>query len=453
MKAQNEETSCLVEDAPGAYESEFHKYWGHPYIPNYFFPQPQIGQCLFKDSLVSASSQFHSNSGKRIPEISPLSRWTPSSPYPVHDWIGDQFSTSSTARAEKSHLDDRKEPRRQRRSARSADRPLCPVIHVRRYTRPSWLTSSGVNLKRKIIERKGLPSFKNWRFITLTFSRERFPCPLEAYLAGSDHMRRFFEACRKANIWKRSAKWAWKLEFQADGYPHWHVLVDHRTKLTFKQLRKIGQLWGLGRANTERIEQSRFGYSFKYAFKPVSLSSDDPSSDNFERLAPDWFLDYISKKTVKVKNLDGTKTKASKTVTFSRVRFWQTSKGFYDQPKKLVRTPTVQKTWIYPITVREALDLISRTVQVVARRSSGQYESSIVMALDKDTEKFWALVGFDCMHNASIGLGVYSYMVPINRLTTNKLTKWLLQPILKQNRLTLYQAEKLRKEGQTLLKC
>jgi hypothetical protein len=58
------------------------------------------------------------------------------------------------------------------------------LIHVRSYSPPNWLTKSGVNKKRAAIERKGLPGFRNWRFITLTLDREQFEgCPLSGYLA------------------------------------------------------------------------------------------------------------------------------------------------------------------------------------------------------------------------------------------------------------------------------
>ena len=79
------------------------------------------------------------------------------------------------------------------------------LVHVRSYTPPTWLTQAGVAKKRKAIERKGLPSFRNWRFITLTLDRDLFEdCPLAGYLEAKDHMRRFLHACRKAGLNKFS---------------------------------------------------------------------------------------------------------------------------------------------------------------------------------------------------------------------------------------------------------
>ncbi|MEO5712529.1 MAG: hypothetical protein ABIT37_03495 [Luteolibacter sp.] len=414
-----------------------------------------LGPCDSTWSMRLAHEASQLIKGKRIPDFTPSERSLKRSPFPVIDYVTDQFSTSSTGRAEKLPPRDRKELRQRRRLSKRDSRPPCPVIHVRRYEKPSWLTSSGVNRKRKLIESKGLPSMKNWRFITLTVDREKFPCPLMAYLHGSDHMRRFLDLCRKNKIWKHSCKWAWKLEFQADwqGYPHWHLFVGHRMKLTHKQLAKINELWAMGRTSVERIEDSRIGYGFKYAFKPVSMACDDGEDDGFERLAPNWFLDHVGKKRVKVKDSDGFVSEAEKPVTFKRVRFWQTSKGFYTGRKIESRPAKAQKTWSVPVTVRESLETDGRTVQVIARRRSGQYETSLCVVLDKPLENFWNLVGFDTMNAGAVGLGVYSFVVPTHRLTTDLKTSWQLKPLLLLNRLNLRQAAKLQQAGETLRTC
>lgn len=399
--------------------------------------------------------------GRKLSEHVPCPRtYQNKRSYAVHDFVAEQFSPSSTGRAEKLPVRDRKELRQGRRVASQSTRPPSPVIHVRRYEKASWLTSAGVNRKRRMIERKGLPCMKNWRFITLTVDRDKFPDPLAAYLHGCDHMRRFLEACRKNKLWKSTVKWAWKLEFHSDelGFPHWHLVVSHRLKLTHKQLAKIGELWGMGRAKTQRIEESSFGYGFKYAMKQALRESEHGEDDDFERLAPDWFLDYCGKKTVRVKVTDDSGEvvetfEAEKPVTFRRVRFWQTSKGFYTGRKVPSKPAKKQKTWGVPVTVRDALQTDSRTVQVIARRSSGQYEAAMCVVLSTPLEKFWGLVGFDTMNAGAVGLGIYSFVVPTHRLTTDQKTKWQLIPLIQQNRLTLLQAAKLQDRGETLRNC
>lgn len=378
-------------------------------------------------------------------------------PNPKHYTVHRAFPArpSSTAPAEKSQGGDRKKLRQGLSGERSPGKPSS-VIHVRSYSRPSWLTSNGANRKARMLERKGIPSMKNWRFITLTIDRKQWPCPLQAYLHGVEHMRRFLEACRKAKIWKRECKWAWKLEFHSDfqGYPHWHLVVEHRFKLTHRQLATIGKLWGMGRAKTLRILESKFGYGFKYALKPALREAPAfDGDDDFERLAPDWFLDYLGKKTVKVKLDDGESYLAEKPVTFKRVRFWQTSKGFYSKPPVPSKPAKPQVSWSVPQTVREKLHDDSTTVQVIARDHCGSYISAKAVKLSLDLERFWGLVGFDTMHGGALGLAVNSFVIPTHRIQTDKQTKWALQPLLTQNRLTLRQAARLRQRGETLRTC
>ena len=365
---------------------------------------------------------------------------------------------SSTATAEKLLVGDRKELRRRRRVGENLTRPPSPVVHVREYQKPSWLTSRGVNRKRKMIEAKGLPSMKNWRFITLTIDRKLYPDPLVAYLQGVDRLRRFMESCRKANLWKRKVKWAWKFEFQSDGYPHWHLCVGHRYKFTHKQLTKLGELWVMGRTSVQRIEDSAFGYSFKYAFKPALMPAEYGDEDEFERLAPDWFLDYVGTKTVKVKpgEVDSFEPfEAQKPCTFKRVRFWQTSKDFYTGAKRPAHPAKPQKSWGVPITVRHSLERESRTVQVFARTWSGKYVMAATVVLTICLQIFWGLVGFDTMHGGAVGLSVNSFVIPTHRITNNvnKTALWQIQQILVENQLKLKQAETLRNQGETLKRC
>jgi len=200
-------------------------------------------------------------------------------------------------------------PEETRAGACSPVRVTPAVIHVRSYFVPSWFTALGVWKKRRLIEGKGMPNLHNWRFITLTVDPVRYPCPLAAYLHGSDHMRRFLYSCRQAGLWKASCKWCWKMEFQQNGYPHWHLLVSRRSKFSHDQLGFLGFLWGMGRTSVERVNEKDFRYNFKYAFKPVLLENETGESDEFERCAPDWFLDYQSSKLVKVKDADGNVSK------------------------------------------------------------------------------------------------------------------------------------------------
>jgi hypothetical protein len=352
---------------------------------------------------------------------------------------------SSTGGPEKLGLHSREKQRLQRRGH---DRPRRPSshIHVRAYYRPSWFSALGVRAKRKRIEAKGLPNFHNWRFITLTIDQTLFYSPLAAYLAASDHMRRFLYACRKAGLWKNDAKWCWKLEFQRNGWPHWHLLVEKRSKIDYVKLR---ELWGLGHTDVERVNEKGFRYNFKYAFKATEVDGEDGQFQG----APDWFLDYMGQKTVAVPLADGSTVDAEKPVTFARVRFWQTSRGFYTGSKRPAPDRKEQSTWTVPRTVRQILDDHGSTVQVVARHGSGVYQGSMTIRIGHSLEHFWNLVGFDTIHAGAVGLGVKSFVIPTHRITTDPKTSWQLKPLLRKNTLTLRHARILQDRGETLRTC
>jgi hypothetical protein len=315
-----------------------------------------------------------------------------------------------------------------------------------------------------LIEAKGLPDFQDWRFITPTFRRKVgshgpgpvFDGPLEAYQVGSDHMRRWMAACRKAGLWTGEAKWVWKFEFQSDGWPHWHLLVERKKKFTLDELRLIGKLWGFGRVKTKRVNSRKFRYDFKYAFKSVCQESDDENLTGIDTMAPAWFLDYIGSKMVPVKWLDSEGVEHServeKPVTFARVRFWQTSRGFYTGIPPVPSPKSEQRTWIRPRSVRRFLSDQASTVQVVARRSSGAYLTSQTVRLSCPLKEFWPLVCFDVVEGGACGLGIYSFMIPPHRIQTDQLTKWKLKPLLSRNRLTLPRAIVLRSRRRDFLR-
>lgn len=336
------------------------------------------------------------------------------------------------------------------------------VIHCRSYCIPSWFDSAGVAKKRKIIEAKGLPNFHNWRFITLTFSRGEKDSdgvyaggltPLAAYLAGSDYMRRFLDKARKAGLWDADAKWCWKFEFQKDGWPHWHLLVDQRKKYTFDQLRQLTELWTFGRVDVQRVRaKKKFRYDFKYAFKSASLAGGD--EDGMTEYAPGWFLDYFAKKIVTVKWTDGEGVaqveRVEKPCSFARVRFWQTSRGFYTGvPVKVPPSPPPAGGRAVR-TVREILLAQLSTVQVIARRGSGDYLASMVVPLSCSLRAFWDLVGFEASTGGAVGLSCYSFLIPTHRIETDKNTSWKLNQLVRKNRLSLRRALVLRRRGEKL---
>ena len=236
----------------------------------------------------------------------------------------------------------------------STDVQICP------YTAPNWITERGVKLKRQEIERKGLPVFKHCLFITLTIP-ELASSPRKAYEVGKDRLRRFLARFRKAL--GRDFPWAWKLEFQENGYPHWHLIIGYKKRIPWNVFREVSasvnDWWGLGFINIQRLRQKDFGYLFKYVSKIASSDGDEEAGVTL----PTWVLDY---KTVRK---DGRPS--------SGIRFWQTGGGFYTKTKDSKPNKNrEQKSSRVPMTLRQQLKLWARKGVAYRKDRDGNYVTS-----------------------------------------------------------------------------
>ncbi|MFT3869864.1 MAG: hypothetical protein QM715_15550 [Nibricoccus sp.] len=160
------------------------------------------------------------------------------------------------------------------------------------YVVPGFWTELGALAKIRQLVRRGFPdNLRNWRFITLTLDRERFPDPEAAYEAGKRSMRHFIDRLREDYSIKR---WCWKLEFHEPDengkvWPHWHLLVDYKRPI---EAEDIHNRWAKGRTEIKGVTDARFDYLFKYVSK---------AAENL----PDWVLNR------------------------SQMRLFQTSMGFF----------------------------------------------------------------------------------------------------------------------------
>ena len=311
---------------------------------------------------------------------------------------------------------------------------------MRQQTGPSWFTPAGVHAKLKQLEAKGLPDFGGWRFITLTCDQQAFNlCPLTAFLVGRDHMRRFLDRCREKGLWLKESKWAWKLEFQCNGWPHWHLLVDRKAKFSRAEMRLVEDLWGLGGTNCRRISKSgKFGYLFKYAFKGVYQEDGDGTLS-----VPGWFLDFY-------KPAEGDKRPES----FSRVRFWQTSKGFYTgiPPKK---SDSEGFSSIVPRPVRTVIEDRDASLVVCSRDAAGTYKQSCLVRLAVPFNEFLRFHLWDVENGCALVLASRSLVVAPDTLNRfiNQTDQWKAKQTLQENRFTLMRADVLRREHRTLETC
>jgi hypothetical protein len=154
-----------------------------------------------------------------------------------------------------------------------------------------WWHPQGIRKMVKRLESRGFPWLRGWLFFTLTIDQKKFACETDAFEAGKDRLRRVIHDLRKRGFEIKS--YAFKLELQGNGYPHWHLLVDSRD---FINENLVTQLWGLGFADVKRIKPTKWKYLFKYVVKG--------GGD-----VPEWVLSYPK-----------------------RIRVFQTSPGFFRRP-------------------------------------------------------------------------------------------------------------------------
>lgn len=159
---------------------------------------------------------------------------------------------------------------------RSSQKQLGSSVEVVPYQPCNWYSEKGAQKKLYQLEKKGLPSFYNWRFITLTVDPLKFNSEQSAYEHIRDRMRYFIRSL-KGFLGRTELQYCWKLEFQENGMPHWHMLVNYKKQINVQELTN---LWSYGRVDIKRCTDKNFPYTFKYASKSV------------EGL-PKWFLNYI----------------------------------------------------------------------------------------------------------------------------------------------------------------
>lgn len=146
-------------------------------------------------------------------------------------------------------------------------------VEVSPFVPCNWYTDLGAKKKLHALEKKGLPSFQDWRFLTLTVDPIKFKSAESAYFHIKQRMKYFFRNLRFLTG-DNDLQYLWKLEFQENGMPHWHCLINHKQKIPVDAIFK---LWGNGYVKVERCNSKKLPYTFKYICK---------QSDSL----PSWFL-------------------------------------------------------------------------------------------------------------------------------------------------------------------
>lgn len=209
-----------------------------------------------------------------------------------------------------------------------------PKVTVTRFVARNWLTPCGREIVTAAIKEK-MPDLRDARFFTLTIDPRMAGALIDeesgeavvtddvcrkAYELGKAQLRDFFRRIRYGVSYRyddveegmvvchpfehgsetfdgtgERTRYAWKLEFQQNGMPHWHVCFLYRRKIP---LDAVTASWALGMTETARIRGNGLEYLFKYLSK-------SPFTEETGGL-PEWVLDYPR-----------------------QIRFWQSSKGFY----------------------------------------------------------------------------------------------------------------------------
>lgn len=160
-----------------------------------------------------------------------------------------------------------------------------PVVSA--YKPSCWYTREGAQKKLSQLEAQGLPSFRDWRFVTLTVDPKKFSGPQGAYEYINERFRYFMRDLRE-ELGVSNLPFLRKLEFQKNGWPHWHLVLDYRKKITHSRLLA---LWRHGFVEIQRIKTHKLGYLFKYLGKELGGS------------LPSWFLQYSRPRIVQTSKI------------------------------------------------------------------------------------------------------------------------------------------------------
>ena len=140
------------------------------------------------------------------------------------------------------------------------------------YIPNSWFHPVGIHKALKRILPR-MPDLSGKLFITLTVDPKSFRDEESGFDHSRDKIRRIFHRLRKGVHWEGEtyrlrAPYAVKLEFQENGWPHYHIVFLTNRFLPYGL---VSHMWGLGWIEVERIKSDEFNYLLKYITKAQEL--------------------------------------------------------------------------------------------------------------------------------------------------------------------------------------
>lgn len=139
-------------------------------------------------------------------------------------------------------------------------------------------------------------------FITLTYDRTKYAGPVDLYrrCAEEQHVPLFLRKVARFLGEDLKGRWLCKLEFQKEGWVHWHILLLGVRKIPHAALKR---LWSHGHTWVSRLDKRTVRYTCKYAVKadevPAWLYAERPRSVKIIRVSPGFWGEPAREKKAK----------------------------------------------------------------------------------------------------------------------------------------------------------
>ena len=175
-------------------------------------------------------------------------------------------------------------------------------MEVKKREPRSWLNAAtGLAVAAKFRERlvKRLEG-ESGVFVTLTYDRQNWSDAYELYRASAEerHVRLFIRRLGQYLGESLTGRWACKMEFQQEGWVHWHLVLLGVKRIPHEDLT---ELWGMGHVWIDRLKKKRVVYFAKYVAKlgesiPGFLLAERQGSVKVVRVSPGFWDEPCDKK-------------------------------------------------------------------------------------------------------------------------------------------------------------
>jgi hypothetical protein len=131
------------------------------------------------------------------------------------------------------------------------------------------------------------------RFLTLTYDPKQWGSAQECFdrARADKHVSRFMRKLGALLAVDLKGKWLCKMEFQASGFVHWHILLLGVGFINPVQFNRIFSIWGKGSVNVKPLTPQNIRYLTKYVAK--------------DGMVPGWIYAYPARSVKVVRPSEG----------------------------------------------------------------------------------------------------------------------------------------------------